>query len=204
MSTILHTNPINPQKRHIRRVVEALTEGKLVSYPTDTTYGIGCDLLNKRAIEKIYALKKRDRRKPVSILCSDLKELSQYAVLSNSAYRILRRLLPGPYTFILPATPLVPKVMLTPQKMVGARIPDSRIVRDMVEGLGRPLISTSATMEDGTVLNDPEDIEKRFRGKIDIVIAEECPGQPSSIVDLTGDEPVLIRQGLGDLSWLED
>lgn len=203
MSTILHTNPTNPQKRHIQRVVEALTAGKLVSYPTDTTYGIGCDLLNKRAIEKIYALKKRDRRKPVSILCSDLKELSQYGVISNSAYRFLRRLLPGPYTFILPATPLVPKVMLTPQKMVGARIPDCPIVRDVVEALGRPLINTSATVEDGTVLNDPEEIEKRFRGKIDIVIAEACPGEPSSIIDLTGDEPVLIRRGLGDLSWLE-
>ena len=203
MSTILHTNPMNPQTRHIQRVVEALTQGKLVSYPTDTTYGIGCVLLNKRAIEKIYALKNRDRRKPVSILCSDLKELSQYGVISNSAYRFLRRLLPGPYTFILPATPLVPKVMLTPQRMVGARIPDCPIVRDVVEGLGRPLISTSATVEDGTVLNDPEEIEKRFRGKIDIVIAEACPGEPSSIVDLTGDEPVLIRRGLGDLSWLE-
>ncbi len=203
MSILLHTNPVNPQKRHIQRVVEALTEGKLVSYPTDTTYGIGCDLLNKRAIEKIYALKKRDRRKPVSILCSDLKELSQYGVISNSAYRILRRLLPGPYTFILPATPLVPKVMLTPQKMVGARIPDCRIVRDMVEGLGRPLISTSATVEDGTILNDPEEIEKRFRGLIEIVIVEECPGEPSSIIDLTGDEPLLIRRGLGDLSWIE-
>ena len=203
MGTILHTNSINPQKRHIQRVVEALTEGKLVCYPTDTTYGIGCDLLNKRAIEKIYTLKKRDRRKPVSILCSDLKELSQYGVISNSAYRILRRLLPGPYTFILPATPLVPKVMLTPQKMVGARIPDCLIVRDVVEALGRPLISTSATVEDGTVLNEPEEIEKRFRGKIEIVIAEACPGEPSSIIDLTGDEPVLIRRGLGDLSWLE-
>jgi tRNA threonylcarbamoyl adenosine modification protein (Sua5/YciO/YrdC/YwlC family) len=202
MSTILHTNPINPQRRHIQRVVEALTEGKLVSYPTDTTYGIGCDLLNKKAIERIYALKKRDRRKPVSILCSDLKDLSRYAVLSNSAYRILRRQLPGPYTFILPATPLVPKVMLTPQKMVGVRIPESEIVRAMVEGLGRPLISTSATLEDGSILNDPEEIEKRFRGKIDIVIAEQCPGEASSIIDLTGDEPIIIRRGRGDLSWL--
>lgn len=203
MSTILHTNPMNPQKRHVQRVAEALTEGKLVSFPTDTTYGIGCDLLNKRAIEKIYALKQRDRRKPLSILCADLKELSQYGAISNSAYRILRRLLPGPYTFILPATPLVPKVMLTPQKMVGARIPDCMIVRDVVEGLGRPLISTSATLEDGTILNDPEEIEKRFRGSIDIVIAGACPGEPSSIIDLTGDEPVLIRRGLGDLTWLE-
>ena len=202
MSTILHTNPINPQRRHIQRVVEALTEGKLVSYPTDTTYGIGCDLLNKKAIERIYALKKRDRRKPVSILCSDLKDLSRYAVLSNTAYRILRRQLPGPYTFILPATPLVPKVMLTPQKMIGVRIPESEIVREMVEGLGRPVISTSATLEDGTILNDPEEIERRFRGAIDIVIAEQCPGEASSIIDLTGDEPIIVRRGRGDLSWL--
>jgi len=202
MSTILHTNPINPQRRHIQRVVEALIEGKLVSYPTDTTYGIGCDLLNKKAIERIYTLKKRDRRKPVSILCADLKNLSRYAVLSNSAYRILRRQLPGPYTFILPATPLVPKVMLTPQKTVGVRIPESEIVREMVEGLGRPLISTSATLEDGTVLNDPEEIERRFRGTIDIVIAEQCPGEASSIIDLTGDEPIIVRRGRGDLSWL--
>lgn len=203
MGTILHTNPINPQSRHIQRVVEVLEEGKLVSYPTDTTYGIGCDLLNKRAIEKIYAIKKRDRRKPVSILCSSLKDLSRYAEISNSAYRILRRLLPGPYTFILPATPLVPKVMLTPQKMVGVRIPDCRIVRDMVEGLGRPLISTSATLEDGTILQDPEEIEKLFRGRIEVVISGECPGEPSSIIDLTGDEPVLIRRGRGDLSWFD-
>jgi tRNA threonylcarbamoyl adenosine modification protein (Sua5/YciO/YrdC/YwlC family) len=203
MSTILHTNPINPQRRHIQRVVQVLGGGGLVSYPTDTTYGIGCDLLNKRAIERIYALKRRDRRKPVSILSSDLKDLSRYAVISNSAHRILRRLLPGPYTFILPATPLVPKIMLTPQKMVGVRIPDSQIVRDIVEGLGRPLISTSATLEDGGILNDPEEIERRFRGLIDIVISESCPGEPSSIIDLTGDEPVVIRRGRGDLSWLD-
>lgn len=203
MGIVLHTNPINPQRRHIQRVVEALKEGNLVSYPTDTTYGIGCDLLNKRAIERVYALKKRDRKKPVSILCSDLKDLSRYAVISNAAYRILRRHLPGPYTFILPATPLVPKFMLTPQKMVGVRIPDCQIVRDMVELLGRPVISTSATLEDGTILNDPEEIERRYRGTIDIVISEECPGEPSSIVDLTGDEPIVIRRGRGDLSWLD-
>jgi tRNA threonylcarbamoyl adenosine modification protein (Sua5/YciO/YrdC/YwlC family) len=203
MGTVLHTNPINPQQRHIQRVVEALSEGALVSYPTDTTYGIGCDLFNKRAIERLYALKKRDRRKPVSILCASLKELSQYAEISNSAHRILRRLLPGPYTLVLPATPLVPKVMLTPQKTVGTRIPGSRIVRDVVEGLGRPLISTSATLEDGTILGDPEEIERLFRGRIEIVISAECPGEPSSIIDFTGAQPVLIRRGRGDLSWLE-
>lgn len=202
MSTILHTNPINPQRRHVARAVEALEAGRLISYPTDTTYGIGCDPLNKRAIEKLYAIKKRDRKKPVGLLCSDLKDLSQYAVVSNAAFRILRRILPGPYTFILPATPLVPKIMLTPQKVVGVRIPESQIVHDIVRALGRPIISTSATLEDGSVLNDAEEIERRFRGKIEVVIAQDCPGEPSSIIDLTGDVPEVVREGRGDPSWL--
>ena len=202
MGTVFNTNPINPQKRHIFRVVDVLNAGQLIGYPTDTTYGIGCDLFNKRAIEKIYTLKKKDRRKPVSILCSDLKDLSQYAVLSNAAYRILRRQLPGPYTFILPATPLVPKIMLTPQKMIGVRIPESQIIKEIVESLGHPMINTSARLDDGRILNDPDEIEKRFRGKVEIVISGECPGEPSSIIDFTGEDPEIIRVGLGDLSFL--
>jgi len=202
MGTVFQTNAINPQKRHILRVVEALEEGKLVAYPTDSTYGIGCDLLNKRAIEKVYDLKKKERKKPVSVICSDIKSLSQYAVISNSAYRILKRHLPGPYTFILPATPLVPRIMLTPRKTVGIRIPDNVIVQEMVEALGRPLISTSATLPDGTALHTAEAIEKEFRGKIEIVIEGVCPGGPSTIVDLTEEEPELLREGLGEVEWI--
>jgi tRNA threonylcarbamoyl adenosine modification protein (Sua5/YciO/YrdC/YwlC family) len=200
MGTVLQTNPINPQKRHILRVVETLEEGGLIAYPTDSTYGIGCDLHNRRAVERVYDLRKRDRKKPVSIICADLQSLSQYAVISNSAYRILRRHLPGPYTFILPAAPLVPKVMLTPRKTVGVRIPSVHILLDIVEALGRPLCSTSAILEDGRILHEAQEIEKVFRGMIDIVIEGDCPGQPSSIVDLTEEEPVVIREGLGDLS----
>jgi len=202
MGTVFQTNPLNPQKRHILRVVEALEEGRLVSYPTDSTYAIGCDLHNRRAVERIYDLRKRDRKKPLSIICADIQTLSQYAGISNAAFRILRRFLPGPYTFILPATPLVPKVMLTPRRTVGARIPDVRIVQDIVTALGRPLSSTTAMVEDGTLLNDAVEIERVFRGFIDIVIEGECPGEPSSIVDLTEDEPQIIRAGRGDLSWL--
>ena len=202
MGTVFHTNPINPQQRHLVAAAQALEDGNLIAYPTDTTYGIGCDLLNKRGIEKIYALKKRDRRKPVSILCADLKQLSQYGVVSNSAYRVMRRYLPGPYTFILPATPLVPKIMLTPQKTVGVRIPDSQIIREIIENFGRPMINTSAKLPDGTTLNDPDDIEKYFRGKIDIIIAGPCSGEPSSIVDFTNEDPEIIRVGHGDLSFM--
>jgi len=202
MGTVFHTNPSNPQKRHILRTVEALRDGDLVCYPTDSTYGIGCELLNKRAVEKVYALKKKDRRKPLSIICSNIKELSKYAVISNLAYRILRQQLPGPYTFVLPASPLVPKVMLTPRRTVGVRMPDVRIVHEIVEALGCPLISTSAAMEDGTTMNDPFEIEKRYRGKIEIVIEGDCPGAPSSIIDLTEDDPVIIREGCGNLDWI--
>jgi tRNA threonylcarbamoyl adenosine modification protein (Sua5/YciO/YrdC/YwlC family) len=202
MGTVFQTNPTNPQRRHILRVVEVLEAGNLVAYPTDSTYGIGCDLLNKRAIEKVYELKKKDRKKPVSVVCSDIPSLSRYAVISNSAYRILKKHLPGPYTFILPATPLVPKIMLTPRKTVGVRIPDNAIVQEIVAALGRPLISTSATLPDGTVLNEPSEIEKTFRGWIDIVIEGDCPGAPSTIVDLTEEEPQLLRQGIGPVDWL--
>lgn len=202
MGTVFQTNPINPQKRHILRVTEVLAEGKLVAYPTDSTYGIGCDLENKRAIEKLYELKKKDRKKPVSVVCSDIPSLSRYAVISNAAYRILKKCLPGPYTFILPATPLVPKIMLTSQKTVGIRIPDNVIVREIVDALGRPLISTSATLPDGAILNDPALIERTFRGMIEIVIEGACPGKPSTIVDLTDDEPEILREGIGDTSRL--
>jgi tRNA threonylcarbamoyl adenosine modification protein (Sua5/YciO/YrdC/YwlC family) len=200
---ILHTNPLNPQKRHIQRVVEILKQGGLICYPTDTTYGIACDILNKRALEKVYAIKKKEKHQPVSIVCADLKDLAKYAVVSNAAYRILRKYLPGPYTFILPATLLVPKIMLTPRKTVGIRVPENQIVHDIIQALGRPLINTSVTLEDGTILKDPQEIERIYRGKIDTVIAAECPGELSSIIDLVDDEPAVIRKGLGDLSWLE-
>ncbi len=202
MGTVFQTNPINPQKRHILRVVEVLEAGNLVAYPTDSTYGIGCDLNNKRAIERVYEPKKRDRQKPVSVICADIPSLSRYAVISNASYRILRKCLPGPYTFILPATPLVPRIMLTPRKTVGVRIPDHTIVHEIVQALGRPLISTSATLPDGTILNDPIRIEKIFRGLIEIVIEGDCPGKLSTVVDLTEDEPVLLRAGIGDASWI--
>jgi tRNA threonylcarbamoyl adenosine modification protein (Sua5/YciO/YrdC/YwlC family) len=200
---ILHTNPINPQKRHISRLVEILLQGGLISYPTDTTYGIGCDIFNKRAIEKVYAIKRKEKHQPVSILCADLKDLANYAVVSNSAYRILRRHLPGPYTFILPASPLVPKIMLTPRRTVGIRVPESRIIGEIIQSLGHPLINSSVTLEDGTILKDSQEIERMYRGKIDAVIAGECPGELSSIIDLVEDELRVIRKGIGDLSWLE-
>jgi tRNA threonylcarbamoyl adenosine modification protein (Sua5/YciO/YrdC/YwlC family) len=147
-------NPENPQQRLIVRVVDILKGGGLIAYPTDTYYGIGCDIMNKRAIEKIYQLKQRNKNQPFSFICADLKNISRYAKVSNYAYKTMRRLLPGPYTFILTGSKLVPKIMLTRRKTAGIRVPANNICHALVEELGNPIISTSATLPDGEVFHD--------------------------------------------------
>ena len=142
---LININPQNPQQRLIRKVVEILKAGGIVVYPTDTYYGIGCDLMNRKAIEKIYQLKRRDQDKPFSFICSDLKNISDYAKVSNYAYKTMKRLLPGPYTFILEGSKLVPKIMLTKRKTAGIRVPDNAICLALVRELGHPIITTSAT-----------------------------------------------------------
>ena len=196
---IININPDNPQGRLIRRVVETLKDGGVIAYPTDTQYGIGCDLYQKKAIENVYRLKNRNPKKPFSFICSDLKHISEYGKVSNSAYKTMRRLLPGPYTFILDGTRLVPKIMLTRRKEAGIRVPDHRIPLMIVEELGHPIINTSAGFEDEEPLSDPELIEEAFKGSVDLVVAGgPVPGRPSTIISLIGDQPEIIRQGLGE------
>ncbi|MEW6263132.1 MAG: L-threonylcarbamoyladenylate synthase [Thermodesulfobacteriota bacterium] len=198
---ILKINPDNPQSRLINRVVEVLLQGGVIAYPTDTQYGIGCDLYQKRAIEKIYRLKKRNPKQPFSFICSDLTTIAEYAKVSNYAYKTMRRLLPGPYTFILDGTRLVPKIMLTPRKEAGIRVPGHNIPLAIVKQLGHPIINTSAATEAGEAIRDPEDIQTIFKGSIDLVIdGGPVPGVPSSVVSLIGDAPAVIREGLGDTS----
>jgi len=192
---ILSINPENPQQRLIRRVCQVLDEGGLIAYPTDSFYGIGCDLYNKKGIEQIYRMKNRPLKKPFSFVCDSLKEISRYAVVSNYAYKTMKRLLPGPYTFILEGTRLVPKIMLTKRKTVGIRVPDNEICLDIVETLGRPIISTSAGYE------DPEMIKEVYPSYLDIVVDGGIVSQsPSSVVSLIDDVPEVIREGKGDIS----
>jgi tRNA threonylcarbamoyl adenosine modification protein (Sua5/YciO/YrdC/YwlC family) len=194
-------NPHNPQLRLIGRVVEVLKHGGVVVYPTDTYYGIGCDIMNKKAIERIYQLKQRDKSKPFSFICSGLKNISYYAKVSNYAYKTMRRLLPGPYTFILEGSKLVPKIMLTQRKTAGIRVPDNNICLTLVEELGNPIINTSATMPDGSILNDASLIHDVFKHRIDVVVdGSIVPGKPSSVISLIHDEPVVLREGRGDVS----
>ncbi len=201
---LLKINPINPQERLIKRVVEHLKKGGVIAYPTDTFYGIGCDIMNKKAIERVYQIKQRRKNKPFSFICSNLKHISLYAKVSNYAYRTMKRLLPGPYTFILEGSKLVPKMMLTKRKTAGIRVPDHRICFSLTEALGNPILSTSATLPDDEILMDPSLIHDKLNSRLDIVIdGGSTPGRPSSVISLMGDYPEVLREGLGDISSLE-
>lgn len=201
---ITEINPENPQERLITNVVEILKKGGVIAYPTDTYYGIGCDIMNKKAIEKIYQLKQRNKIKPFSFICSGLKNISHYAKVSNYAYKTMKRLLPGPYTFILGGSKLVPKIMLTKRKTAGIRVPDNSICLALIEALGNPIISTSATKPDGTIIYDPSLIHDFYHPRIDVVIdGGPVPGLPSSVISLINDIPEIIRKGRGDISIFE-
>ena len=192
---MLSINADNPQQRLINRVCAVLEEGGLIVYPTDTFYGIGCNLFNKRGIQLIYRLKNRPLKKPFSFLCDSLKEVSRYALVSNYAYKTMKRLLPGPYTFILEGTRLVPKIMLTKRKTVGIRVPDNKICLDIIRTFGRPIISTSA------VFDDPQSIKEAYGSFLDVIIDGGVLYQsPSSVVSLIDDIPEVIREGKGDVS----
>jgi len=202
--TLIHINPDNPQERLIKRVVDVLKDDGVIAYPTDTIYGIGCDIFNKKALERIYLLKGRDRAKPMSFVCSDLSHISKFAKVSNYAYRIMKRLLPGPYTFILEASSEVPRMLMPKRKTVGIRIPDNAIATMLVETLGNPIISTSANISGEDIISDPREIDLFMGNILDLTVdGGMLPGEPSTIVDLTGDSPVLLRKGVGDYSWIE-
>ena len=192
---IFSINPDNPQQRLINRVSEILENGGLIAYPTDTFFGIGCDLYNKKGIQLIYWLKNRPLNKPFSFVCDSLKEISRYAIVSNYAYKTMKRLLPGPYTFVLEGTKLVPKIMLTKRKTVGIRVPDNKICLNLVQTFGRPIISTSAGYD------DPQSIKEAYESHLDVIIdSGGLLPNPSSVVSLIDDTPEIIRKGKGDVS----
>lgn len=202
---LIEINSQNPELRKIRQVANALSKGGIIAYPTDTFYGIGCDIMNKKAIEKIYQLKQRSKNKPFSFICSDLKNISRYAIVSNYAYKTMKRLLPGPYTFILAGSKLVPKIMLTKRKTAGIRVPDNNICIELVKELGNPILSTSAPLPDeNTMINTPFLIHDHFGSLIDVVIdGGPVSEEPSSVISLIEDNPEIIRRGLGDVAMFE-
>jgi tRNA threonylcarbamoyl adenosine modification protein (Sua5/YciO/YrdC/YwlC family) len=196
----LPIHPIDPQSRHVKAAAEVFRSGGLVIYPTDSVYGLGCDLFNKKAVARIYQIKGNDKRKLLSFICPDLKGIAEYAYVSNPAYKIMRHLLPGPYTFILTATKQVPRILLENRKTVGIRVPDNPICQALLAEFNSPIISTSACLHGQAYLSDPDEIAETFVRTVDLFL-DAGPGglEPSTIVDLTGEEPVLVRQGKGPL-----
>jgi len=198
---LVRINPQNPQLRLIKQVVATLNDGGVIAYPTDTVYGFGCSLYNKKGIERIYLIKRSEKNRPFSFICADLKDISLYTKVSNYAYKTMKRFLPGPYTFILEGTKLVPKIMLTKRSTAGIRVPDNQICLSLVKELGHPIITTSAQLPGGEVFYDPGEIERKVGHALDAVIdGGMLVSEPSSVIDLTEDQPKVLRAGKGDVS----
>ena len=199
---LISINPDNPQPRHIRQIAEKIRNGAVICYPTDTVYGIGCDIFNQKAIKKIFQIKKRAKHKPFSFMCSGLKNVNDYGHVSNMAYRIMKKALPGPFTFVLSASKLVPKIMITKQKTVGIRVPDNNICLALIEELGNPILTTSAILDkEGATLSEAYEFDELLGNMVDLVIDGGMVfPDPSTIVSFTGDEPEILRQGKGDAS----
>ena len=199
---LLAINPENPQERLIAKVAEVLERGGIIAYPTDTTYGIGCSIFNKKGIERIYLLKQREKKKPFSFICSDLSEVARYAKVSNYAFKVMKRLLPGPYTFVMDASSIVPDLVQTKQKTVGIRIPDNPICLSLVQRLGHPIITTSANLSGEEPIGDPFLVEQAMGKQLDLIIdGGFLSAEVSSVVSLVGDVPEVLRKGMGDVSW---
>ncbi len=202
---ILNVHTVNPEPRVIHRAAELLAGGGIIIYPTDTVYGLGCSVTDKNAIERIHLVKRQRADKPFSFVCSDLTHISEYAQVSNAAFKVMKRMIPGPYTFILPASRMkqLPKILVSKRKTVGIRVPDSPVTQALVRELGHPILSTSVTLDSSEPLNDPDVIREHFNNAVDLILdGGVLLSEPSTVLDLTGEAPVVVRKGAGDVSWL--
>jgi len=198
---LLHLHPDNPQPRNIKTIVECLLDGGVIIYPTDTIYGLGCDIFQHKAVERICQIKQVNPAKAqLSFICYDLSDLSNYTKsISTPLYRMLKTYLPGPYTFILPASKQVPRILKSRKDTIGLRVPDNTIARSLVKELGHPILSSSLPGEMVEEYTDPDMIHDKFGHVVDIVVDGGIGGiVPSTVIDCTGDEPQLIRKGLGE------
>jgi tRNA threonylcarbamoyl adenosine modification protein (Sua5/YciO/YrdC/YwlC family) len=207
MADIITIHPDNPQPRLLRTIVSIVEEGGVIAYPTDSSYALGCAIGNKSGMDRIRRLRQMPRDHMFSLVCTDLAEIATYARVSNTAYRLLKSLTPGPYTFILRATSEVPKRLQdAKRRAVGIRVPDNRIAQELIRELGEPLMSSTLMLPgDDLPLTDPEDIARRLGSGVDAVVAGGAGGiEPTSVLDLCGDSVVVVRRGKGDLSGFDD
>lgn len=203
----LQVHPVNPQRRLVSQAVEIVRRGGVIAYPTDSSYALGCHLGDKEAMERIRRLRGLDEKHDFTLVCRDLSDLATYAGVDNQTYRLLKMLTPGPYTFILGASREVPRRLQNPKrKTIGLRVPDHPVVDLLLELLGEPMMSVTL-IEPGAdlPLSDPEEIRERLGRQLDAVLdGGFCGFEPTSVIDLTGEVPVLVRQGKGDTSFLSE
>lgn len=202
MSQFFRIHPDNPQPRLIAQAVQIVRDGGVIALPTDSSYALACRLDDKDAVTRLRRIRSLDERRHLSLLVRDLSELAVFAMVDNHQFRLIKSVTPGPYAFILEATKEVPRRLSHPsRKTIGLRVPDHAITLALLEALGEPLIATTLILPpDSEPLNDPEDIRARLERQLDLVIdSGACPCEPSTVIDLTGDEPVLVRAGRGSL-----
>jgi tRNA threonylcarbamoyl adenosine modification protein (Sua5/YciO/YrdC/YwlC family) len=196
---LLSVNPAYPEPRKIRRAIEALEAGEVIGYPTDTVYGIGCDLLSKKSIDRLYQIKGMDHTQKLALICPDMSSAARYAIVEDAAFRTLRKYLPGPYTFILQATREVPKMVQTKRRTIGVRIPDHPVIQALVQALGRPLVSTTAAPHGHEPYIDPHEIDDVFPGLAMVLDGGVGGSVPTTVIDLTTPTPTIIREGAGSI-----
>lgn len=205
MANIIEVHPDNPQPRRVAEIVQTIRDGGLIAYPTDSSYAFGCHIGDKRAMDRIRRIRRTDKHHNFTLVCSDLSEISTYARVDNWAYRMLKAMTPGPYTFILPATREVPKRLQHPKRRtIGLRVPDHVLVRAVLEELGEPIMSSTLLLPgDDLPLTDPLDIEARIGHEIDLIIDAGPTGiEPTSVIDLSSGTAQVLRVGRGDVSSL--
>ncbi|WGE59339.1 L-threonylcarbamoyladenylate synthase [Actinobacillus equuli] len=202
MSQFFYIHPDNPQARLINQVVEIIKNGGVIIYPTDSGYALGCAIGEKHAMDRIVAIRKLPENHNFTLVCSDLSELSTYALVTNQSYRLIKNNTPNPYTFILPATKDVPRRLMTKRKTIGIRVPDNAIALALIAALGEPILSCSLMLPDTEITeSDPDEIREHLEHRVDLIIHGGYLGQePTTVIDLTEDSPRIIREGSGDIT----
>jgi len=203
MTQVFKVHPVNPQRRLLERAAAVLKDGGVIVYPTDSTYALGCQLANKEALERIRALRRVDESHEFSLVCRDLSQIANYAKVDNRAYRLIRSLTPGPYTFILKATHEAPRRLQDPKKRsVGIRVPANRIAADLLDIVGEPIVSSTLQLPgDELPLTDPEEFKDVIDKRVDVILdGGACGVEPTTVLDLSGGDVRLVRQGKGDAS----
>lgn len=203
VAKLIEVHPTDPQPRLVQQIVDHIRDGALIAYPTDSSYAFGCRIGDKKATMRIHQIRKTDKKHNFTLVCADLSEISVYARVDNWAYRLIKSMTPGPYTFILPATRQLPKILANPKRRtIGIRVPDHPLVSAMLEELGEPIMSSTLTLPgDDRPMTDAFEIEERIGRQVDIIVAAGATGlEPTSVLDLSGGTVEVVRAGRGDIS----